>query len=152
MSASLTAMSFTLELDREPTEEIMGTICPGGYRLNDKPFDFSNVGFTPLENNKLRCEAYNFDTEFFKDAAEEEGRHYKALTPSDVKNGTFSEFFVFNGYNENDEGYTDVLSVSDLEFSFEDGRFLKLKDDSALTRSANDSLALEVTKEEERDL
>lgn len=151
MIKKLKAMSFTLQLDREANQEILHVICPGGYCLNGKAFDFTNVGFTPIGDNKLRCEATRFDEEFLKEAAEDAGRYPSPITAADVKNGTFSEFFVFNGYSENDADYTDVLSVSDLEFEFEDGNVLKPANDSPIARSANENLALEIMKDRERD-
>ncbi len=148
----LSAMSFTLQLDRPADEEIMSTICPGGYCLNQKSFDFNNVGFTPLDGNKLRCEATRFDYEFFKDVAEDDERNYTTLSQTDVQRGRFSEFFVFNGEHGDEPGYTDVLSVEDLEFEFEDGSVIKPSNNSMITKSANENLALEITQEKEEDL
>ncbi len=142
----LTEMRFTLQLDREPAEKIRHILLPGGYCLNGKDFDFSNVSYTPLEGNRVRCEAYNFDYDFFREAARDNDKRYYTLSEKDVRNGKFSEFFVYNGYEKDCIGYTGVISVSDLEFEFDDGSVIRPKNNSIITQSANDSLAVEISR------
>jgi len=103
----LTGMSFTLVMDR-PIDKDCHYICPGGYVLNGKSFDFCEHQGTIDSRDRTKVH-------FFVDDFDEESE-YEPIVPADIW-GKFEEFFVYTG--EPGEPEIHAIGVENIRFYFD---------------------------------
>ena len=110
----LTGMTFDVKFDR-PVIPGRHCICPGGYILNGKQFDFCHFEGTKTEDDTLRCEVSDFDWEYAEDNGVDE------VIPEDIT-GKFSEFFIYTGEYNDPQIYP--TEIKNLSFDFDETRFI----------------------------
>ncbi len=103
----LTGMSFTLKMDRE-IDKKSHYISPGGYNLNEKPFDFCQSFGTIDDQDHTKIHFYVCDFD--------ESCSPNEITPTDIW-GYFSEFFIYTG--EQDEPEIRPMAIENLRFYFD---------------------------------
>ena len=101
----LTGMSFTIKADR-PIQK-RHYISPGGYKLNNKQFDFcaSEGVIDSQDKKKMHFFVHNFDETYSLE-----------IQPIDIWQ-KFGEFFIYTG--ENDDPEINIIGVEDIKFYFD---------------------------------